>query len=165
MNDKILFIITGGTIDNLDYDSLDNEPREQKSLVPNLLKHARATFNYEIKELMMKDSRFIGKKERQMISANCKNCSENKIIITHDTMTMPNTAKFLGSQNLNKTIVMTGAMEPPNEKSSDALFNLGAAIAVVQLLPHGVYITMHGQIFSWKNVRKNTEKKRFEKER
>ena len=162
MNNKIRIIITGGTIDNLDYDDEINEPVGQKSLIPGLLNQARTTFEYEIEELMMKDSRFVGEKERLQILNACKDCPENKIVITHGTMTMPDTAKFLGKQKINKTIILTGAMKPANKDKSDALFNLGTAIAAVQTLPNGVYITMHGKIFAWDNVKKNMEKKRFE---
>lgn len=70
-------------------------------------------------------------------------------------MTMPITAKYLGKKNLKKTIVLLGAAIPGTKKNSDALFNIGAAFSAVQLLPDGVYITMNGKIFSWKNVKKN----------
>lgn len=78
---------------------------------------------------------------------------------------MPETARYLGKKNIRKTIVLVGAMVPANRKNSDALFNIGAALSAVQLLPHGVYITMNGRIFSWDNVAKNIDKGVFETEK
>ena len=80
-------------------------------------------------------------------------------------MTMPATAKYLGKKNIPKTIVILGAMIPANKEKSDALFNIGTALSAVQLLPHGVYITMNGKIFSWDNVKKNIDKGIFETEK
>jgi len=88
---------------------------------------------------------------------SCKNCSEDKIVITHGTDTMPETAKVLGKNIKDKTIVLLGSMIPYSFGGSDALFNLGCAISAVQILPKGVYITMNGKIFPYDNVRKNKE--------
>ena len=93
---------------------------------------------------------------------SCKDCTEDKIIITHGTDTMSETAQILGKVIEDKTIVLLGAMVPFNQPKSDALFNLGCAISAVQFLPKGVYITMNGKIFSWDNVRKNKEQGLFE---
>lgn len=161
----IKFIITGGTIDDLEYKLAKNAPKKHKSLVPDLLKQARATLKYNIDELLQKDSRHINDEDRELVYKKCLECSEDKIVITHGTMTMPATAKYIGQKNIPKTIVLLGAMVPANKKRSDALFNIGAALSAVQLLPHGVYITMNGKIFLWKNVKKNIDKGIFETEK
>ena len=161
----IKIFITGGTIDDLNYDSEDKITNNPKSLIPELLKQARLSEKYDAEVLFMKDSRLVTDEERQIIFENCKNCKENKIIITHGTMTMPITAKFLGKSSIKKTIVLTGSALPANDKKSDALFNLGFAFAAVQLLPQGVYIAMNGEIFYWNNVRKNLKTGYFEKEK
>ena len=160
----IKILITGGTIDGLDYDSLEKEPKSHKSLIPNLLKQSRITIDYDAEELMAKDSRFVTDDDREIILKKCQECKEDKIIITHGTATMPLTAKFLGEKGLQKTVVLFGSAFPADKEKSDALFNLGLAIAAVQILPAGVYVTMNGKIFSWDNVKKNLETGFFEKE-
>jgi L-asparaginase len=113
---------------------------------------------------MSKDSKFVTDEDREIILKRCRECKEEKIVITHGTMTMPLTAKYLGEKSLAKTIVLLGSAIPANEENSDALFNLGAALTAVQLLPAGVYLTMNGKVFSWENVKKNLETGFFEKE-
>ena len=89
---------------------------------------------------------------------------EDKIVITHGTMSLPVTAKYIGRNHLSKTIVLVGSMIPLNKTTTDAFFNLGGALVAVQLLPHGVYVAMNGKIFTWDNVRKNLENGYFETE-
>jgi len=96
------------------------------------------------------------------ILESCRWSDEGRIIVTHGTDTMVETATLLGKAHLPKTIVLTGAMVPYTVVDSDALFNLGASIAAVQFLQQGVYIVMNGRIFPWDNVRTNTEKGIFE---
>ena len=152
----IRIIITGGTIDDLEYESPEDAPKEHKSFVPDLLKQSKITLDYQADELLRKDSRHVNDDDRELVHQKCVECSEEQIIITHGTMTMPVMAKYLGQKNIPKTIVLLGAIIPANKEKSDALFNLGAALSAVQLLPHGVYVTMNGKIFSWDNVKKNT---------
>ncbi|HMY80651.1 MAG TPA: asparaginase domain-containing protein [Candidatus Absconditabacterales bacterium] len=165
MTMTIKFIITGGTIDDLEYEFEKDAPQKHKSLVPDLLRQSKITLKYSIDELLQKDSRHINNKDRELVYKRCLECSEDKIIITHGTMKMPATAKYLGQKNIPKTIVLLGAMIPANKENSDALFNIGAALSSVQLLPHGVYITMNGKIFLWNNVKKNLDKGIFETEK
>ncbi len=159
---KIKIFITGGTIDDLEYDSPDKAPESHKTLVPKLLKCARVNVDFNIDELMSKDSKFITNEDRELILKKCKGCIEDRIVITHGTMTMSKTAEYLGKAGLKKTIVLLGAAVPGNRNDSDALFNLGAAITSVQILPTGVYVTMNGKIFSWNNVKKNLTTGYFE---
>ncbi|MFA6251111.1 MAG: asparaginase domain-containing protein [Candidatus Paceibacterota bacterium] len=163
----IQFFITGGTIDDVDYDSLDNIPQKPKSFVPellDLLKQSNVTIDFSSEILFLKDSRFIFDEDRKVILEKCQSCKSEKIIITHGSFTMAETAKFLLKQNIGKTIVLVGSITPINKNKSDALFNLGGAITAVQLLESGVYVTMNGQIFTADNVRKNVDKVIFEKE-
>ncbi len=158
----VRLLITGGTIDDLDYTSEKTPLQKRTSLIPELLRHARVTLECHCDEVFQKDSRHLNESDRDLLLRKCKECSEEKIIITHGTMTMSKTAQFLGGKNIPKTIVILGAMIPANKKNSDAMFNLGAALSAVQLLPHGVYLTMNGKIFPWNNVRKNLKKGVFE---
>ncbi len=159
----IKIFITGGTIDNLDINKPKTDESEFKETqVPKILKQARITLPVETEKLMLKDSRELTNKDRELILKKCQECKEEKIIITHGTFTMPETARLLGKKIENKTIVLTGSAIPFNEKNSDALFNLGCAISAVQALPKGVYVTMNGKIFSWDNVTKNLKTGEFE---
>jgi len=160
--EKIRIIITGGTIDA-------EEIREggeyifKKTHIPQILEQV----NYKTKKieheiLFLKDSLDTTDKDRKKILEACKKCPENKIIITHGTDTMAETAQTLGKKEINKTIILTGAMIPFNQPNSDASFNIGFAIATTQFLPNGVYITMNGRVFDWNNVQKNKKLGLFE---
>jgi len=128
-----------------------------------MLKQARSTLDIDSQVLFLKDSIHTTNEDRLQILKVCKTCNEDKIIITHGTDTMELTAKALGESELkNKTIILLGAMTPYNKENSDALFNLGCAIASVQILQPGIYITMNGKVFHWNNVRKNKEQGLFE---
>ena len=127
-----------------------------------MLKQSRCNEDIEIKFLMAKDSLLMNEEDRQRILEECKKSKEDRIIITHGTDTMAETAKTLGNGIKDKTIVLLGAMVPYNKKDSDALFNFGSAISVVQTLPKGTYIVMNGKIFDWNNVKKNKKLERFE---
>jgi len=127
-----------------------------------MLKLGRCNLDVEIRTLMMIDSLEMGIDERELIVFQCNHADEDKIVITHGTDTMTDTAKVLAEKVKNKTIVLTGAMIPYKFGSSDGLFNLGSALAFVQTLPHGVYLAMNGKIFNWNNVRKNKQTGQFE---
>ena len=158
----IKLLITGGTIDNLQYNSENKSPKNQESLIPSMLKQSRITAEYSVEKIFFKDSKFINDKDRELILKKCIKCKEDRIIITHGTMTMSKTAEFLGNKKLNKTIVLTGSSLPANKPNSDALFNLGFAFAAVNFLPAEVYIAMNGKIFLWNNARKNMKTGHFE---
>jgi L-asparaginase len=110
----------------------------------------------------MIDSLSMTETDRKKILDECQTSIEDKILITHGTDTMAETAKLLGQHIKDKTIILTGAMIPYAFGSSDGLFNLGSALAFLQTLPHGVYISMNGKYFHWDNVRKNKEIGLFE---
>ncbi len=162
---KIKIFITGGTIDGVDYETEDQAPNNPKSVIPHLLENSRVSYDYDVEVFCLKDSRFIDDAERNSLLNKCKECPEGNILITHGSLTMPITAKFLGKAKLQKTIILVASIIPGNMQNSDALFNIGFAFAASQLLPHGVYVTMNGKVFSWDNVRKNLETGYFEKER
>ena len=110
----------------------------------------------------MKDSLEMTDIEREKIFVACKESSEQQIVITHGTDTMPETAKYLGARIHDKAIVLLGAITPYNQPSSDSMFNLGSALTAVGILPVGVYIAMNGRIFLWDNVQKNRPAEIFE---
>ncbi len=162
MNNKIKIFTTGGTIDCDKIDANTNEYFFTDTHLPKMLEQARNKVDIEIEVLMMKDSLLMNDEDREKITKKCLSCYENKIIITHGTDTMPETAKYLGERVKNKTIILVGAIIPYNKDSSDALFNLGTAFANVQLLPKGVFISMNGKVLNWDNVKKNKKLGIFE---
>jgi L-asparaginase len=103
--------------------------------------------------------------DRELLLKSCVESSEDRIVISHGTDTMAETARFLGERIRDKTIVLTGAVVPYTFGSSDGLFNLGSALAYAQALPPGVYVAMNGRCFDWDNVRKNRSTARFEEAR
>jgi L-asparaginase len=127
-----------------------------------MLKLGRNKVNVEVRTLMMMDSRDMTEEDREIIARNCIKAEENRILITHGTDTMVETAAVLAKRVSGKTIVLTGAMIPYTFGSSDGMFNLGSALAFVQVLPPGVYISMNGRYFNWDNVIKNKKTGEFE---
>jgi len=157
----IRIFITGGTFDK-EYNEINGALYFKDTHMREILELGRAQIDVNIRTLMMMDSLDMTDSDRQLILENCKNAEEDQIIITHGTDTMTTTAKLLASGNLEKTIVLTGAMIPFKFGSSDGLFNLGAALAFVQSLPVGVYIAMNGRCFNYDQVRKNKKTGIFE---
>ena len=160
-DDTIRILITGGTIDK-EYDPLTGELTFPKSHLSNMLNQVRCKVRFVLEEMMLKDSLEMKDGDREEILKKCAHCSENRIVITHGTDTMVETARLLGDKVKGKTVVLVGAMIPYAFGASDALFNLGCAFSAVQALQPGVYITMNGKIFLWNNVRKNRESGEFE---
>ena len=157
---KIKFFSVVGTIDKVYFDALSTYEVGDPS-ISDILKDARVNFNYEVASLLKKDSLEMTDHDRSIIHRAVQEEPNDKIIITHGTDTMIETAKVLAAVK-NKVIVLTGAMEPAKFKSSDAVFNLGSAVAAVQALPQGVYLVINGRIFTPDNVKKNRILKRFE---
>jgi L-asparaginase len=157
----IQIFVTGGTFDK-EYNELNGALFFKDTHLPEMLEKGRSRLAVSIDTLLMKDSLEFNDVDRQLISFACASASSNRILITHGTDTMVQTAQYLAAQNLPKTIVLTGAMIPYKFGSSDGLFNLGSAMAFVQTLPPGVYVAMNGKCFSWDNVRKNRNTGEFE---
>jgi len=157
----IKLLITGGTIDK-QYNDLDGELIFTQSGVEDMLAQGRAKLDISPETVMLKDSLDMDDNDRQQILKSCVACDESQIIITHGTDTMVDTSQVLATEIKDKTIVLLGAMVPYQFKNSDALFNLGCAIAAVQILKNGVYITMNGKIFNYDEVSKNKKLGEFQ---
>lgn len=157
----VRLFVTGGTFDK-EYNELTGKLFFQDTHILEMLRLGRCLMDVEIRTLMMIDSLDMTEDDRSIVVEHCRKCSESRIVITHGTDTMVETAARLGRGIQDKTIVLTGAMVPFVFGSSDGLFNLGSALAFVQTLPAGVYIAMNGRFFPWNNVRKNREKGVFE---
>ena len=157
----IKIFVTGGTFDK-DYDEKNGRLYFKKTHMNEILALGRSKVEVGIETLMMLDSLDMKEKDREFIVKKCAAATEEQIVITHGTDTMTNTAKVLGSKNLKKTIVITGAMIPYKFGTSDGLFNIASALAYVQTMPHGVYIAMNGRVFLYDKVIKNRETGIFE---
>lgn len=157
----IRIFITGGTFDK-EYNEITGQLYFNDTHMQDLLEMGRNKVKVEIRTLMMVDSLEMTDEDRELIAHQCNHCDENKIVITHGTDTMSDTAKMLAKKVTNKTVILTGAMIPIKFGSSDGLFNLGSALAFAQTLPAGVYVAMNGRYFNWDNVRKNKQTGMFE---
>jgi L-asparaginase len=157
----IRIFITGGTFDK-EYNELTGQLYFKDSHLPEMLELGRNLVPVEIRTLMMVDSLEMTDDDRALIAEHCAKSPEGKIIITHGTDTMSETAQVIARRVKDKTIVLTGAMVPYKFGSSDGLFNLGSALAFVQTLSPGVYVVMNGRYFNANNVRKNKETGEFE---
>lgn len=157
----VRIFVTGGTFDK-EYNELNGQLFFKDTHIQEILKLGRCKVDLSLRTLMLVDSLEMSDSDRNSIVENCQNTPESRIIITHGTDTMTETAQVLAGQITNKTIVLTGAMVPYKFGSSDGLFNLGSALAFVQTLAPGVYIAMNGKYFAWNNVRKNRQSGFFE---
>lgn len=165
MNDtsEIIRIFTvGGTIDKIYFDAKSSYEVGPPN-IGEILGGLKLNPRFDVTPLMQKDSLDMDDQDRARVKQAVSGTDDRRIVITHGTDTMVHTAEQLGELALQqgKTIVLTGALEPARFKTSDAMFNIGAAITAVQILPPGVYITMNGQVFDHDKVVKDVERGRF----
>ena len=160
--DRIRILVTGGTFDK-EYNELTGELFFKATHVDDMLKLGRCRLPVEVETLMMIDSLQMTDEDRRRILRRCLAAPEPRIVVTHGTDTVAETAAVLGRGISDKTVVLTGAMVPYQFGSSDGMFNLGTALAFVQTLPPGVYVAMNGQCFPWNSVRKNRKLGVFER--
>ncbi|HKC24514.1 MAG TPA: asparaginase domain-containing protein [Thermoanaerobaculia bacterium] len=158
---SIRILVTGGTFDK-EYDELTGSLYFDDTHVKEMLERGRCRVEVSVRTVMMVDSLEMTDADRDLILESCRKSREERIVITHGTDTMAETARVLGKAALPKTIVLTGAMIPWAFGSSDGLFNLGSALSFAQTLPHGVYVAMNGRWFAWDDVRKNKKLGVFE---
>jgi L-asparaginase len=157
----IRVFVTGGTFDK-EYDEILGELSFGDTHLPEMLRRGRCALELEVRTLMMVDSLELSDADRDTIARNCQRAPEDRIVITHGTDTMVDTARVLAAAVPDKTIVLTGAMIPYAFGSSDGLFNLGSALSFAQVLAPGVYIAMNGRCYTWNDVRKNRKTGMFE---
>lgn len=162
-NPQIQVFVTGGTFDK-EYNLITGELFFRDSHLPEMFERGRCTLDIDVKTLMMVDSLEMTDEDREIILHNCRKAPASRILITHGTDRMVETAGALARAAIaDKTIVLTGAMIPyAFGTSSDGFFNLGSALAFAQALPPGVYVVMNGRFFPWDKVRKNRQTGNFE---
>jgi len=158
----IRIVVTGGTFDKT-YDEINGRLSFGSTHLPEMLRLGRSRVETTIETLMMIDSLDMTDADRARIVDACARSPEDRIVVTHGTDTMVETARAVAHGVAGKTVVLTGAMVPYAFGSSDGLFNLGSALSFAEVLPPGVYIAMNGQHFAWDRVRKNRETGVFER--
>jgi len=161
---SIRILVTGGTFDK-EYNELNGSLYFKDTHLPEMLRLGRSRVDVSVRTLMMIDSLEMTAGDRALIVEQCRQANESRLLITHGTDTMVETAAALAGAlpaAAGKTIVLTGAMIPYAFGSSDGLFNLGSALSFAQVLPPEVYIAMNGQHFRWDRVQKNRESGAFE---
>jgi len=155
----IQFFCAGGTIDKIYFDA-KSDYQIGDPAITKMLDEMPVHFEYQIASVLKKDSLEMDDTDRAKILQAVNDCEHELIVITHGTDTMPETARALAGIQ-GKTIVLTGALAPAIFRDTDALFNVGCAIAAVQASSSGVYIAMNGQLFDALNVRKDVANDRF----
>jgi L-asparaginase len=158
---SIRILVTGGTFDK-EYNERTGQLFFKDTHVAEMLRLGRSRVEVTIRTVMMIDSLEMSAADRALIVQKCLQSEEDRIVITHGTDTMTETAAAVAGAVSGKTVVITGAMIPYAFGSSDGLFNLGSALSFVQVLPPGVYIAMNGKCFPWDRVHKNRERGEFE---
>lgn len=158
---KLRIITTGGTIDKLYFDA-KSEYQVGEPQIGDILRDVGVAFEYEVTALMRKDSLEMTDEDRDLVAAAVSNADENRFVITHGTDTMLDTARALSDAH-GKTVVLTGALNPARFQGSDAMFNIGCAVAAAQVCEPGIYIAMNGVVWRPEEVRKNVEANRFER--
>jgi len=156
---KLHVITTGGTIDKVCFDA-KSEFQVGSPMVAEVLKEANVTVAVTVEEVVAKDSLELTDADRQLIRKRVLACAEDRVLITHGTDTMVETARALEGI-AGKTIVLTGSMQPARFRNTDAAFNIGCAFGAVQSLPPGVYIAMNGRVFDPAHAAKNRERHCF----
>lgn len=157
---KLLIVTTGGTIDKIYFDDM-SDYQIGEPLIGQILDHLQVGFEFEVHALMRKDSLHITDEDRLIIHDAIAASDASHVLITHGTDSMVKTALLLADIP-DKTMVLTGALNPARFRDSDAIFNIGCAVGAVQSLPVGAWVAMSGTIWDPKKVRKNRSKNCFE---
>jgi L-asparaginase len=155
--------VTGGTFDK-EYNYLTGQLYFKDTHLKEMFSLGRCEVPIDLKTLMMVDSLEMSDEDRAIVTYNCRKSQHDRILITHGTDSMVETARAIAAAKItDKTIILTGAMIPyAFGNSSDGFFNLGSALAFAQILPPGVYVVMNGRYFDWHNVYKNRQTGNFE---
>ena len=158
--DQLLIVTTGGTIDKIYFDD-KSDYQIGDPQIGRILEELGVAFRFSVIPILRKDSLHLNDGDRELLRATIAAQPARHVLVTHGTDTMVETAKVLATI-ADKTIVLTGALNPARFRGSDAEFNIGTAVGAVQSLPPGVYIAMNGRIWDPSKVRKNVAANRFE---
>lgn len=157
---RLHIITTGGTIDKVYFDA-QSEYEVGSPQVLEILREANVTVEHTLESVLRKDSLELTDADRQLIRQRVEAAPCDRVLITHGTDTMVETALALSSVT-GKTVVLTGSLQPARFRNTDAVFNVGVAVGAVQCLPPGTYLAMNGRVFDPCRVRKNRDRHAFE---
>lgn len=157
---QLTIVTTGGTIDKIYFDD-KSDYKIGAPQIGEILGQLGVAFQFEVIPILRKDSLHMGEDDRLLVRSTIEGQPNRHVLVTHGTDTMVETAREL-AQVKGKVIVLTGALNPARFQGSDAVFNIGCAVAAVQTLPDGVYIAMNGRVWDPSKVRKNRDANRFE---
>jgi len=157
---RLQIFTTGGTIDKLYFDAL-SEFQIGAPVIGDILESMNVGFEFHVEELMRLDSLDMTDQHRQQIRQHVSQADAQHILIIHGTDGMVATASWL-CDIADKTIVLTGALQPAAFSQTDAVFNIGCAIGAIQVLDSGVFVAMNGRVFAADKVIKNRDAHRFE---
>jgi len=157
---KIQIVTTGGTIDKVYFDA-NSEYEIGGPVVGKILERMNPSFEFEVTQVLQKDSLDLTDEDRELICATVTNSQYEQILITHGTDGMVATAQALGDLG-QKRVVLTGSMKPAAFAETDAVFNIGSAIGALNAVAPGVHLIMNGQLFTPDEMFKNYDTKRFE---
>jgi len=160
MLNHLTIVATGGTIDKIYFDDKSNYQIGAPQ-IGDILTQLGVAFTFDVIALMRKDSLHMDDADRDLIRRAIQSATHRHVLVTHGTDTMVETARVLADIP-DKTIVLTGALNPARFQGSDAVFNIGCAVGAIQALPDGVYIAMNGRVWDPARVRKNVAANRFE---
>ena len=160
MLNHLTIVATGGTIDKIYFDDKSNYQIGAPQ-IGDILTQLGVAFTFDVIALMRKDSLHMDDADRDLIRRAIQSATHRHVLVTHGTDTMVETARVLADIP-DKTIVLTGALNPARFQGSDAVFNIGCAVGAIQALPNGVYIAMNGRVWDPARVRKNVAANRFE---
>ncbi|MEO8809611.1 MAG: asparaginase domain-containing protein [Rhodanobacter sp.] len=153
-------VTTGGTIDKIYFDD-KSDYKIGAPQIGDILDHLGVAFSFDVIPILRKDSLHMSDQDRALVRSTIAAQPHRHVLVTHGTDTMVDTARELANVE-GKVIVLTGALNPARFQGSDAVFNIGCAVAAVQTLPDGVYIAMNGRVWDPAKVRKNRDANRFE---
>lgn len=157
----ITIFTTGGTIDKVYFDA-KSDYEVGEPLIGEMLREANVAFDFTVETLFQKDSLDLTEADRAVIVDTVQAAAGEHIVITHGTDTMVQTAQAIEAAGTGKVVVLVGALNPARFRGSDAVFNIGFAMAAVQTLASGVYVAMNGRVFTPDRVRKNRAANQFE---
>jgi len=158
--DQLCIVTTGGTIDKIYFDD-KSDYQIGDPQIGRILEELGVTFRFTVIPILRKDSLHLTDEDRALVKQTILAQPAKHVLVTHGTDSMVETGRVLADIR-DKTIVMTGALNPARFRGSDAEFNIGTAVGAVQCLPPGVYIAMNGRIWDPAKVRKNVAANRFE---
>jgi L-asparaginase len=157
----IRFITTGGTIDKIYFDEV-SQFEVGEAQIKHILTEGLVAFDYDVVAMFRKDSLDLTDADRAKLHDYIASDDAERYVITHGTDTMAKTAAALRGLP-DKRIVLTGALSPARFKTTDAVFNVGMAVAAVQIVDPGIYLAMSGQVFAEGEVKKNRAENKFER--